>query len=104
MGYPSYDSSYYYEPAYDYGPPTVFAPASYYSPDTSQGSNAAMLELRVPENAEVWFEGDKTSPTGTVRHFVSPSLEPGRNSCRRVLVSSPKNSLTRVSHRAANGR
>jgi uncharacterized protein (TIGR03000 family) len=84
-GSPYYGSSY-YEPAYDYSSPSAVAPAAYYSPDTSSiGSpadnpnpNAAMLQLRVPENAEVWFEGDKTSQTGSVRHFVSPSLEPGK--------------------------
>ena len=53
---------------------------------TGQGSrhsvsaidNAAMMEIRVPANAEVWVEGDKTSQTGAVRHFVSPTLQTGK--------------------------
>ena len=37
-----------------------------------------MMEVRVPANAEVWVEGDKTSQTGAVRHFSSPALTPGK--------------------------
>ena len=33
----------------------------------------------MPADAEIWFEGDKTSQTGTSRTFVSPALQPGRN-------------------------
>jgi uncharacterized protein (TIGR03000 family) len=78
-GYPYYRSSYYYDPDYNYAQPS-YAPNAlqFSSPDENQNPSAAMLELRVPEKAEVWFEGDKTSQSGAVRHFVSPSLEPGR--------------------------
>jgi len=34
--------------------------------------------VRVPANAEIWFQGDKTSQTGTLRHFVSPQLQSGQ--------------------------
>ncbi len=40
--------------------------------------NRVRVEVRVPADAEVWFEGSKTSQTGGVRHFVSPALTPGR--------------------------
>ncbi|HTU92456.1 MAG TPA: TIGR03000 domain-containing protein [Gemmataceae bacterium] len=48
--------------------------------------NAARLQLLVPENAEVLVEGIKTTTTGTVREFVSPPLEPGKNMIYAVLV------------------
>lgn len=48
--------------------------------------NSARLQLLVPENAEVLVEGRKTSSTGTVREFVSPPLEPGKNMIYSILV------------------
>jgi uncharacterized protein (TIGR03000 family) len=33
--------------------------------------------VRVPANAEIWFEGVKTSQTGDFRVFESPELKPG---------------------------
>lgn len=47
---------------------------------------SARLRLRVPENAEVLVEGRKTASTGTIREFVSPPLEPGKNMIYSVLV------------------
>jgi uncharacterized protein (TIGR03000 family) len=34
--------------------------------------------LRVPADAEVWFDGEPTKQTGTLRHFTSPPLTPGK--------------------------
>jgi uncharacterized protein (TIGR03000 family) len=45
---------------------------------TSAGAdieNQVMIGVRVPANAEVWFEDQKTSQTGNVRNFVSPPLQ-----------------------------
>jgi uncharacterized protein (TIGR03000 family) len=39
--------------------------------------NRARIWLRVPANAEVWFEGVKTRQSGTERYFYSPPLTPG---------------------------
>jgi uncharacterized protein (TIGR03000 family) len=36
------------------------------------------IRLRVPEGAEVWFDGTPTLQTGGDRSFVSPPLDPGR--------------------------
>jgi uncharacterized protein (TIGR03000 family) len=36
------------------------------------------IELQVPADAQVWFNGEKTTQTGTLRHFVSPPLTVGR--------------------------
>ncbi|MHB1422511.1 MAG: TIGR03000 domain-containing protein [Gemmataceae bacterium] len=40
--------------------------------------NAAHLQLIVPENAEVLFDGSVTTQTGTSREFVSPPLPTGK--------------------------
>jgi uncharacterized protein (TIGR03000 family) len=94
-GYPYYGGSYYNQPSYSYPSynyvqpsygyvepsiPTPYPPAAPPSAGLSedQDPNAAMLEVRVPENAQLWFAGARTSQTGPVRHFVSPSLPPGR--------------------------
>jgi uncharacterized protein (TIGR03000 family) len=39
----------------------------------------AEIEVRVPADAELWFNGAKTRRTGAVRVFESPPLEPGAN-------------------------
>jgi len=48
--------------------------------------NSARLRLVVPENAEVLVEGRKTTTPGTVREFVSPPLEPGKNMIFSIVV------------------
>jgi len=40
--------------------------------------NAAHLQLLVPTNAEVLFDGGKTTQTGAIREFVSPPLTSGK--------------------------
>jgi uncharacterized protein (TIGR03000 family) len=35
------------------------------------------IEVRVPADADIWFDDAKTTQTGTVRQFVSPPLTPG---------------------------
>jgi uncharacterized protein (TIGR03000 family) len=39
---------------------------------------AARILVRVPAGAELWFDGHKTSQTGTERTFHTPALEKGR--------------------------
>jgi len=78
---PSYN---YAQPSYGYVEPSMTSPYSYpvgtasANPAEDLDPNAAMVEVRVPENAEIWFAGARTTQTGPVRHFVSPSLQPGR--------------------------
>jgi uncharacterized protein (TIGR03000 family) len=43
----------------------------------ARADNRARIRLRVPADAEVWFEGVKTRQTGTERYFFSPPLTPG---------------------------
>jgi uncharacterized protein (TIGR03000 family) len=40
--------------------------------------NAVLIGVRVPEGATIWFDGEKTTQTGTFREFMSPPLEPGQ--------------------------
>jgi uncharacterized protein (TIGR03000 family) len=85
-GYPYYGGYYYNQPSYSYVEPAYnyvqpsygYVQPSIPTPADDQDPNAAMLEVRVPENAQLWFAGAKTSQTGAVRHFVSPSLPAGR--------------------------
>jgi uncharacterized protein (TIGR03000 family) len=44
---------------------------------TTEDMNAARIDVRVPANAEILFEGEKTTQTGSSRQFVSPPLTPG---------------------------
>jgi uncharacterized protein (TIGR03000 family) len=37
-----------------------------------------VIDVRVPGNAQVWIDGEKTSQTGALREFVTPALEPGQ--------------------------
>jgi uncharacterized protein (TIGR03000 family) len=37
----------------------------------------AQITVSVPVDAEIWFEGSKTTSTGSVREFHSPPLTPG---------------------------
>jgi uncharacterized protein (TIGR03000 family) len=40
--------------------------------------NSATMNVRVPADAAIWFQGAKTGQRGEERTFVSPPLEPGR--------------------------
>ena len=40
--------------------------------------NAVLIGVRVPANAVVWFNGDRTSQTGDFREFQTPPLTPGQ--------------------------
>lgn len=55
----------------------------YYQPGAQTGAattdpNAAVIDLRVPADAQVWFDGDSTNQRGTNRVFTSPPLDPGK--------------------------
>jgi uncharacterized protein (TIGR03000 family) len=75
-----YGYGYSYDPRYNgnaYGPLDY----SFSMPDYAgrpATDNSAHITVIVPANAELWFEGQKTSERGTVREFVSPSLTPGK--------------------------
>jgi uncharacterized protein (TIGR03000 family) len=84
---PHYYSQYSTPTVYGY-PQPAYPPAFAAAPRISSASeeqeeavtaaNLAAIEVRVPANADLWFEGDKTSQGGAVRNFVSPQLTPGK--------------------------
>jgi uncharacterized protein (TIGR03000 family) len=41
--------------------------------------NAVMIGVRVPPDAEIWVNGDKTQMSGRFREFMSPPLDPNKN-------------------------
>jgi uncharacterized protein (TIGR03000 family) len=45
----------------------------------SADESAAIIRLRVPANAQVWFDGTATTLTGTLRPFIASSLEAGKD-------------------------
>jgi len=57
--------------------PTAPAEEDYTYGETVEAANIALIKLRVPANAEVTFDGDKTSQTGALRSFMTPALERG---------------------------
>jgi uncharacterized protein (TIGR03000 family) len=90
--YPYYDSGYYgyrdpwyygyrqpYAPYYDtpYIYPTP--PSNYEIPVMPYADPVAHINVRVPANAELWFEGEKTTQKGEVRRFDSPPISPGQD-------------------------
>jgi uncharacterized protein (TIGR03000 family) len=48
---------------------------------------SARFDLTVPEGAEVWFDGAKTTQTGSLRRFVTPPLTAGRKHTYEVRVA-----------------
>lgn len=46
--------------------------------DYTVDPNSATMNVRVPADAEIWFQGSKTGQQGVSRTFVSPPLEKGR--------------------------
>jgi uncharacterized protein (TIGR03000 family) len=68
-----------YEPV-PASPPSELRRADYYTPETARSSmqpNQVSLEVRVPADAEIFVEGEKTAQKGTLRRFVSPPITPG---------------------------
>lgn len=81
-GYGTYSNyGYYVPPAPDYM-------SGYYAPQPEfiLPANAALIEMRVPANAEVWLSGEKTKSTGEFRSFVTPALEKNRKFAYEVRV------------------
>jgi uncharacterized protein (TIGR03000 family) len=78
----------YYTPGY-VGVGTTVLPGNttsmYYQPGTQFGAgssaadpNAAVIDVRVAPDAQVWFDGDSTNQRGSDRVFTSPALDPGK--------------------------
>jgi len=89
----AYSSSYYprYVAPYD---PTVSRPPALYaqtaqlpsrgitsgvSGESERADDRAAVEVMVPADAELWFDGQKTNKTGRSRTFYTPPLERGKS-------------------------
>ncbi len=92
----SYSPSYYstYQPRGYYG---YASPQNYYRSSTTEGyygatgtgdyygtstaesprKRSVRVNVRVPSDAKIWFDGSQTSQTGTTRSFESPPLAAG---------------------------
>jgi uncharacterized protein (TIGR03000 family) len=58
--------------------PRIAPNYGYFAPgDTSAVNGAALINLSVPANAEISFEGQETVQKGAFRQFISPPLIPG---------------------------
>jgi uncharacterized protein (TIGR03000 family) len=95
-GYADYSApnyAYSYTPGYSYSTPSnpySYAPSiapylaeiqsyqSLYPPSSTTGDTRAHVQVNVPSNAQVWFEGTLTQQGGMSRTFESPELMPGR--------------------------
>jgi uncharacterized protein (TIGR03000 family) len=71
------------------------------------GNQPVLIQLSVPNGAEVWFDGAVTHQTGTFRQFQSPPLAPGRDYSYSIRVrwmngTQPLVETRRVSVRAGD--
>lgn len=73
---------FYGQPAGSYGPYSPDALRRY--EDGGRSDRTVLIDLRVPAEAEVWFEGVRTGQTGPSRQFQSPPLEPGHSYTYKV--------------------
>ena len=51
-----------------------------------EAPDTALIVAHLPEDARIWFEGQPTKQTGTLRQFVSPPLAPGKSYTYGVRV------------------
>jgi uncharacterized protein (TIGR03000 family) len=76
---------------------------AYGSVEESTG-HTARIQLRVPANAQVWFDGDKTSQTGNLRPFITPDLKPGVDYAYEIRVRWMEEGQTREQKRKVTFR
>ena len=87
-GYPYYPAGYpvYIDPGY-YGPAGCAAPPPPPPAGPAPAAGGGLVQvsagdvlfsIRVPANADVWINGEKTTQSGPQREFLSSGLAPGR--------------------------
>ena len=103
--YYGYDSSYPSDYSYGYAPDYSLdysAPAYGYSDDRQPVppvDNRAYFRVLVPADAQLWFENQPTTETGSVRIFNSPPLQPGHSYTYDVRAQWRQGSQTVTRHR-----
>jgi uncharacterized protein (TIGR03000 family) len=67
----------FYPPAFPRSSPAAApaAPVGY----SSNADNTATVQVEVPADATLWFDGVQTKQTGAMRTFTTPELESGRS-------------------------
>lgn len=59
------------------------------TPDAPAGT--VLLNVRVPAEAQIWIEGDKTQQSGSFRRFVSPPLDQGKSYAYQIKAEWQEN-------------
>jgi uncharacterized protein (TIGR03000 family) len=102
--YPTYQTSIWQRGGY-YGfasPPNYFRSSTtagyygstgseeYYRTSTADSprTRPVRVNLRVPSNAKVWFDGSPTNQTGTIRSFESPTMAVGPEYAYQIRIES----------------
>jgi uncharacterized protein (TIGR03000 family) len=79
-----------YSPTYYAAYPSAVGSASpYYTATSSEGytlNRTVHVNLRVPGDAKIWFNGSQTKQTGTARSFESPPLGAGQEYAYQIRV------------------
>jgi uncharacterized protein (TIGR03000 family) len=68
-----------------------YAGQAYGTMASGQMDNRVLITMRVPPNAQVWFDNDKTAQTGVVRSYISPPLNPNGDFAYHVRVQWTEN-------------
>jgi uncharacterized protein (TIGR03000 family) len=85
--YGPYDYGYGYAPPYIYTPPAVIVASPNTNltetadapPSSAPADGRALMQILVPADAAVWFNGNLTTQRGEKRVFESPALAPGHD-------------------------
>jgi uncharacterized protein (TIGR03000 family) len=95
-GYYPYSGGY-YSPSYYYTSPSFmssYTSTSYIVPVLTSTSSSprtlnekAAIEVQVPANAQVWFDGTLTAQKGSERYFATPALPRGKNYAYEVKAT-----------------
>ncbi|GIW79783.1 MAG: hypothetical protein KatS3mg105_1590 [Gemmatales bacterium] len=90
----------YYQPArpalrlYSGDPPLYYSYGEPAAKADEVPPNAVLITVRVPDDAKIWFSGQPTQQSGSIRKFVSPPLEPGKTYSYEVKASWNENGKT----------
>jgi uncharacterized protein (TIGR03000 family) len=83
--YAAYPSSFGNSTSYSYG--AVSSEGYYNTPTADSASNRHVrVNLRVANDAKIWFDASQTKQTGTARSFESPPLDVGQEYTYQIRV------------------
>jgi len=68
--------------------------AYYVTPHSGIAQDTAQVNVSVPANAEIWFDGQKTTQTGALRQFSTPQLTSGKELTYEIKASWKENGRT----------